>query len=985
MTTDEDCVATGLDQAAETAAGADGPFDGLIVALGASAGGLDALDRFFAALAPTDAAAFVVIQHLAPGHKTMMDTLLARQTEMHVTVAEDGTLVEGGHVYVIPPGKLLTLESGRLCTAPRPETGITLPIDAFLRSLSKRSGPAAGVILSGTGSDGTLGVEALAQAGGWVLVQDPQTARFDGMPLNAQATGLADEVLPPEALAEQITEIIARPGAHPGRLLAEDGSGVVGPLAVVELLRNVSNVDFSQYKPDSLIRRVKRRMQASGTLTLQAYADHLAANPTEVIALRKELFIAVTQFFRDADAFDCLRTEVLEPLVAERRAAGDDQLRIWVAGCATGQEAYSLTMMLLEVIEAAGVTQQLKVFATDVEPMYVDAASQGSFSDAELENLSAAQRERWFVRQDNGRWQARPELRRPIVFARHDILTDPPFTNLDLVACRNLLIYLRTASQERALRRLTYGLRAGGVLFLGLSESPSAASGDFDVIDSRLKLYRLRWRQRRLPPADLLPTAHAQRATHHAQRSEAIAAEAHLVQGSLESLVTRYAPPTVLVNAEREVEHFFGDSDRLMRLGTGDASLDLVRLLPRGLRPVVATLLHSAQRTGTAQRSQPLQFTTADDAAETLSCRVFVSPLATESGRPPAKLLVSFEELGTPEPRQVPVAQADLAEMSQQHVVDLERELAVTRSGLEDTIQQLGTANEELQATNEELMASNEELQSTNEELQSVNEELYSVNSEYQSKLQEVNEVNADLETLTRATGLPIVFLDDTLRVTRYTPQVVEIFSLRDSDIGRPITDFSHGLEDADLFEILRDALEFGEPRQFETRDAAGRAWLVRVVPFAGRGDGPARIVVSFVDVSSLRDAERLQAILDAVPENVCVLDRTGCITIVNRAWQDFGDCNGAPDGAGTGLGTNYLDVCRAAAVTDVHAREVVSGITGVLEGSRANYSLLYPCHGPQEKRWFIMHVTPLGGGGCVVTHFNVTSWLGEIRKAVGA
>ena len=268
-------------------------------------------------------------------------------------------------------------------------------------------------------------------------------------------------------------------------------------------------------------------------------------------------------------------------------------------------------------------------------------------------------------------------------------------------------------------------------------------------------------------------------------------------------------------------------------------------------RPVVATLLHSALRTGTAQRSQLLQFTTEGDTAEPMSCQVCVAPLETEPGRPPLKLLVSFEEQSAPAPRQMPMDQADLAEMSRQHVVDLERELAVTRSSLEETIQQLGTANEELQSTNEELMASNEELQSTNEELQSVNEELYSVNSEYQSKLQEVNEANADLETLTRATGLPIIFLDDMLCLTRYTPQANEIFSLRESDIGRPITDFSHRLDEPELFEMLRDALEFGEPRFFETSDGDGRFWLVRVVPLAGRGDGPGRIVVSFVDVSS--------------------------------------------------------------------------------------------------------------------------------------
>lgn len=975
-------------------------FAGTIVALGASAGGLDALDRFFSSLPPLGQAAFIVIQHLAPEHKTMMDRLLARHTVMPVEVATHDMPLAGGHVYVIPPGSTMTLAGGHLRLAPRPSSGVTLPIDDFFDSLAREAASrAVGIVLSGTGSDGSRGIQSLDEAGAWVLAQDPDTARFDGMPRSAIATGCVDQVLPPESLATQVASLIlsgeTRPPRTGGAPLLPEATALEPAL---RLLASVMRLDFSQYKPSTLLRRLERRLHATGCAQLQAYADRLATHPEEVDLLRRELLIPVTRFFRDPEAFAALRTQVIEPLVEARRQQGAmaDPIRVWICATSTGEEAYSIAMLLLDVLQAQRCDLPCKIFATDVEPGYLERAASGRYDDADLADVPQALRERWFVPVGE-HWQVHGELRQRLVFARHDLLSDAPFTQMDLVTCRNMLIYLRPAAQDRAVRRLTYALRPGGVLFLGSSESPTAVAPDLAVLDARLKLYRLLRRPAALPPDDLLSGRRGgdRIATRAGFGTERGAAQRPSEQG-LQALVARYAPPALLVNADRELLHVFGDARRFLSIGPGNATLDVLQLLPPEIAPVAATLLHSATRDRSPQRSRavPVRLAVPDDAqrTEVLQVQVMVWPLDDQADRSTMQLMLALET--APGEREAasgppPLGDEAISQRAARQIVELERELDATRSNLQDTIQDLGTANEELQATNEEMMASNEELQSTNEELQSVNEELHTVNAEYQAKIMELNDANADLESLTRATRLPLVFVAHDLRLTRFTPEAMALFRFREADLGRPLDDFSHGLDYVDLHADLRRALASGLPSQREATGDDGRVWLVTIQPYvdraaeraAWRGGGQPeerqRAVVSCVDVSSLRGAQRLQAVLDALPEHVAVLDRRGTITAVNRAWREFAERNGDVGLRYSGPGTNYLDVCRSAASADGRSRDVLQGLSAVLDGQRPAFVMHYPCHSPDEERWFLMHATPLAddGGGCVVTHINITGW----------
>lgn len=878
----------------------------------------------------------------------------------------------------------MTVSRGRLRLAPRPATGVTLPVDAFFESLAAEAASRAiGIVLSGTGSDGSRGAEALDAAGAWVLAQDPESARFDGMPRAVMATGAAEQALSPEALAAEVATLIASGEARPARKAGEHGTGGELSLeAVLRLLAGVMRVDFGQYKPATVLRRIERRMVATGIGSLQGYADHLAAHPEEVDTLRRELLIAVTRFFRDAEAFDALRDKALVPLVKARAAGGAaEPLRAWIVATATGEEAYSIAMLLLQTIAEHAPGLALKIFATDVESTYLEHAMAGRYAEADLAEMPAALRERWFVRQDGGGWQVRPELRQRIVFSRHDVLADAPFTPLDLVACRNMLIYLRPSAQDRVIRRLSYALRPGGILFLGTSETPTVAAGDYEVVDSRQKIYRLQRRTPTLPPEDLM-AGRAVGLRGGAARGSSPEGQATRkpAQRALEAMAQRYAPPSILVTPTRELVHLFGDVRRLLRFRPGDASLDVLQLLPPTLMPVVATLLHSALRERTPQRSRPIPVRFDDGETEGVLYQVAVWPLDGGAGQVD-QLLVCFESpAAAVPPGPPPLADATLTAMSSEQVADLERELEATRANLQDTIQELGAANEELQATNEELMASNEELQSTNEELQSVNEELHTVNAELQGKIEELNGANADLESLSRASRIPLIFLDAQMRLTRFTVEAMALFRFRTGDLGRPITDFSHTLDYPELFDDIRASLDAPAPRQREVRDELGRRWLVTMQPYASADRERTRIVITCVDVSSLRDVQRLQAVLDALPEHVAVLDHLGVIQIVNRSWREFAARNGDPGLHHCGPGVSYLEACRAGAPQDEDARSAVQGLSAVLDGSRPAFMMAYPCHSPDEERWFLMHVAPLAGGGCVVTHFNVTGWVDPAR-----
>ena len=966
----------------DVAAGAPDPsFAGYIVAIGASAGGLDALERLFSSLPPDTGAAFVVIQHLAPDHKSMMDNLLARYTRMPVQVVSEGVALVANQVFLIPPGKTLQMVGDRLHLDPKPEHGLSLPIDIFFNSLAENGlDRGLAVVLSGTGSDGSRGLAAVNANGGFVFVQDPLTAKFDGMPRSAIATGLVDVVAPAEELAARLVRHILAPRSQTVRLPegdAEHDGSITQPLdGILEQLVSSSGIDFREYKSNTVMRRIERRMQVLHSRSLAEYHDRLAASVEEQALLRRELLIPVTRFFRDAATFDALAEDVIPDLVARWKEPGP--IRVWVACCASGEEAYTVAILFAEAFRRLGVTRAVKVFATDVEQQYLDHAAAGVYPDTIAAEVSAERLERWFTRRPDG-YVVRAEVRQMVIFARHNLLADPPFTRMELVTCRNALIYFQPAAQERALRRLQYALTVGGALVLGPSESLGQLHSDFSAMRGRHKIYRLVRRNR---VAAAVETAGRHRPTLVAARHGGVGAAgtardgtATLVEAGQRLLMQQYAPPTLLVGDQRELLHVYGNASALLQFTEGQATLDVLKLLPRELSWAAGLLLQSVSASRAQQRSAPLRL------AGDLERHVVITalPLPPPEGQDGAALtLLSFEHVA-PSPSTVP--QTMEHNIEQQWLMNtLEAELGRTRDSLQATIEELEASNEELQATNEEMMASNEELQSTNEELQSVNEELYTVNSEYQEKVDLLNSVNADLENVSRAAAIPTIFVDEDLRLTRVTPEAAVLFKVRDVDIGRSLEDFAHSLDYPELFSDLRRTVARGLATEREVKSRSGEWWMARIHPYAGQTASTSRAVMTFFNITSVKDSQRLQAIIDSLPEHLAVLDTQGTILLVNQAWRLFATCNGDIDLRNSGPGSNYLRVCAESALADGDARRAHVGLTDVLEGRRAIFTMQYPCDTATEKRLFVMHVAPVGHpvGGVVVSHVDITPWSGD-------
>ncbi len=969
-------------------------FDGHVVAVGASAGGLDALERFFGAIPADTGAAYVVIQHLSPDHKSMMDNLLARHTKMPVQVATHGMPLAADGVFLIPPATQMTLADGHLQLAPKPDHGLSLPIDVFFKSMAEQVGErAVAIVLSGTGSDGARGVPRVNEEGGLVMVQAPASAKFDGMPRAALSTGLADAVLPPDQLAVRLAEYMRNepplsdldgPDGRKARRRTPVSEQYLSALdQVLAAVQSASGINFRDYKPGTVIRRVERRMQVRHCRTLTDYLAYLDVDASEVATLRRELLIPVTRFFRDPEAFDIIARDVIPRLVEAHD--GNEPLRVWIAACATGEEAYSIAMLFAEAFARLSRWPQLKIFATDIEQEYLDYASAGVYPEAIAAEVSPARLERFFSHR-GGSYVVRNELRSFMIFARHNLIEDPPFTRMNLVSCRNMLIYLQPRAQDAAVSRLHYALAADGTLFMGPSEALGPLHDDFATLSSKHRLYRVMRRSRAVVSGDVSGRTPTTRRLP--PRRAPAALDDVLQQEALTTMLTEYAPPALLVGADRTLAHVFGAGRRYLQIPSGDVSLDVLNLLPPSLAASAAAMIHVALRDGGERRSHAVEINTS---AGQERVRLRVRPIVPSApSRRPSEAEPEVGVLLLFEPEAEPLAPGSGPSTNEAidlhaHIETLERDLAGTRASLQSTIEELETANEELQATNEELIASNEELQSTNEELQSVNEELITVNAEYQEKVDVLNRVNADLENVARATSIPTLFVDEQMRLARFTNEATQLFKIRPSDVGRSIEDFANLLDYPEFFNELRRTLADGSVTQREVADRAGHWYLARIQPYAQSPQAPRRAVVSFIDVTRLKDAQRLQGVLDALPEHVAVLDGEGQITMINQAWRLFAQQNGDHTLARTGPGTNYLQVCTGGAPSDDEAQRAFNGLSDVLAGRSERFSLRYPCHSPTEQRWFLMYAARMPGQnlGAVVSHVNITPFISTPGEVV--
>ncbi len=958
-------------------------FDGYVVGIGASAGGLDALERFFHEMKVDSGAAFVVIQHLSPDHKSMMANLLSRHTKMPVVTVEDAMRIEPNVVYLIPPGSLMTIAVGQLRLSPKNPRGLSLPIDLFFNSLAlEYDNHAVGIILSGTGSDGTRGAVAINAAGGLLLAQDPETCKFDGMPRSAIVTGLVDAVLPPEDLGPRILDHIQHV-PQPALLKAEQpDSSLDSPLdrdspmeEILHLLHQQGGVNFREYKPATVVRRIERRMQVRHVPDLENYLKLLQGDRSEALTLRREILIPVTNFFRDIEAFDVMAKTVVN-LVRER---DDGQpLRVWVAGTSTGEEAYSIAILFAEAFEQVRRWPSLKIFATDVEQQNIEAAGAGLFSEAITAEVSPERLERFFSKRGN-HFVVKSEIRQNIVFARHNLLEDPPFTRMDLVICRNVLIYFKTVAQERALRRMQYSLASNGTLFIGSSESLGALQQDFSPVSSKHKIYRI-LRHVSLPlesgghTLSRMPGVIPRRSGGFHRSGPT--AESLAIDTGQQLLLNDYAPPSLLVSSKHELIHVFGAAQRYLVFPPGNVSLELVRLLPNRLAPIAIALLHKASKDRAVIHSDAVSLELVNGEKERVS--LVARPVSgPEIGEAMLLLTIKSEPL-SPESVQSGRSTLNLDAETVERMGVLERELAAARDSLQATIEELETANEELQATNEELMASNEELQSSNEELQSVNEELYTVNAENQEKIEILNRLNADLDSMAKAATIATLFVDDSLCLTRFTTEASQLFKIREGDVGRHLDDFSHILEHPDFIGELRNTLASGTPFEQEISARNGKCYLARILPYTLPSGQTRSAVVSFIDVTALSDIHRLQAILDSLPEHIAVLDRDGVITLINAAWRKFAIDNGDPDLLSSGIGANYLAACQEDGRVDgLNALLARQGLQQVLSGERQEFNLEYPCDSATEQRGYAMHAAPISGkgGGVVVSHINISNW----------
>ncbi len=853
-----------------------------VIGIGASAGGLESLEQLFDQIPHDSAAAFVIVQHLSPDFKSMMDEILSRRTKLRVRRIEDGMTIEPRTVYLIPPKADLEVDREILHLREREiRQGLNQPIDRFFKSLAAHRGPAcAAVVLSGTGSDGSRGIRQVCEAGGMVLVEDPESAKFDGMPRAAMETGVADFAGSITQIATWLSRFIGSfvdpidngKYADTGDLIAR--TPAIGLGRVIELLREEYQINFSQYKPNMIVRRIERRWRLMQFDSIEEYIRLLETDPSELNQLYRDLLIGVTRFFRDPEAFEILSDKIFPRLTRESKGR---TLRVWTPGCATGEEAYSLAMSIFDAMEREGQVCDVKIFATDAHRLSLDKAASGTYTMKELDGISQERLEKHFQKVGNV-YQANQSIRKMIVFAPQNLLNDASFTNIDLVVCRNTLIYFGDDGQRRALSLMHFGLRVGGVLFLGPSETPGEIKDDYETIDRRWRLYK-KVASSRVGASSL--RAPSKLSLHQAEPrprgSSASVFTDRMILSAIEGLADDYLPPTFVTNADFTLLYSTPGSAMYLRRQEGRFGATLPELLLPVLKTSVLVGLQRCVRQ--TDPSQPVivgQIAVPKQELTTgsIALKEVIEDSSGQSGGRDYRLvgviirrvdLVGKQEHGfsvsvIEETDRRVTKSSVLTDSSGGEPIDLsaqatlEEELRRTKESLQSTIQELETSNEELQATNEEMVASNEELQSTNEELHSVNEELYTVNAEHQSKIEELTEITEDMENLFRSTNVATLFLDQDARIRRTTPKASEIFDLTHDDIGRRLDNFRNPLHCDDLYGLIEESYAEQRSHEREVISIKGERYLLRLMPYRSSRE-MAGTVLTLVSLRQLEEA----------------------------------------------------------------------------------------------------------------------------------
>lgn len=922
-----------------------------IIAIGASAGGLEAIHDFFDNMPPSENLSFVIIQHLSPDYKSLLVELVSKHTRMQVKEAEHNMAVEPNCVYVIPNNKLLSIKEGVLqLESKAAEKAPNTAIDTFLRSLALDQGPKAiALILSGTGTDGSKGIIEIHKADGFILVQDPLSAKFDGMPNSAIATGVVDLILAPEMMPEEIFNLI---NEKPVSFAADGRPDDAALPEVLRLVERSCGHDFTNYKAPTILRRITRRMSLLGYKDFKGYLSLLRKSTDECGFLGKEFLIGVTKFFRDRQAFTLLHDEVLMPLVNSK--TDTDSIKVWVTACSTGEEAYSFAILIDEVLQRTGKNLEVKIFASDMDAEAIEIAAKGVYSAASLAELSPERMQNYFVKEGIN-YTIIARIRKQIVFARHNILKDPPFIKNDVVSCRNMLIYMNGVLQRKVVNTLQFSLNTEGYLFLGPSESPLETDDGFREINGKWKLYQKMTsvsRHRAELPAGNLSVQRRHPASEKS-RSAGNVVTAQLADDFKTILTEKYGFAGVYIDKDFNIKEGIGNYNKYLSLPEKLASLNLLKMVGKKFSLTLNNAVRKAMKENRQVQLDNVKLTEEGESNHTLLVR------------PGSQHGYTLVVIGEGLPGQEPAGNNahSLSEVSVAYVTELEEELRETKSNLQMAVESLETSNEELQSSNEELLSANEELQSSNEELQSLNEELHTLNTEHQLRIKELVQLNDDLNNYFRSTEIAQVFVDGNYRIRKFNPSAVKTVNLIEGDIGRPIGHISTNLANGKNFvDDIRRAVESGVPVEKEIQLLNGTTHLMKILPYLRQDKQVDGAVITFVDISYQKELNTIiRGVFNATFSAVMALKavRNGRGELMDFEWTA---ANHASDKLLQKTANEYIGASLKAIFPQLLKKGILERLQTVMEtGEAYNSEIQLELRG--EQAWYDLIATPLLDG----------------------
>ena len=858
-----------------------------VVGIGASAGGLEALEGLLRNIKPGCNMAFVIIQHRATEPKSVMLSLLRKYTELEVYEIEDGKKIEPDCIYINPPHKDITVEDGKLyCEESTTSLGVRLPIDFFFRSLAKDQGERSiCIILSGTGTDGTLGMKEVKAAGGMAMAQDEKQAKYPSMPASAIDTGLIDFILPVEKMPDELMRYVKHPYLEKSRApVGSEDKFEKNLLKIFKLIRTNTGHDFSNYKRNTIRRRIERRMAVHKISEIDDYIKLLSKDTQEVKTLFKDMIITVTNFFRDSEAFEALKEKVIRQIVRTKPANAN--IRIWIPGCATGEEAYSIAILLEEVISEQENKHDVQIFATDIDDDAIDTARYGRYPDSIAADVSKVRLNRFFNRFDSS-YKIKESVREKLVFAKQNLIKDPPFSKLDLICCRNVLIYMNSELQKKIISLFHYTLNPSGFLFLGTSETIGQFTDLFSPVDNKQRIFKQKpgiLRANEQAPL-LMPTAYEEK---YPVRTGQHRRETNIGRLAERLILTEYSQPCVLLNEKYDIVYFNGNTDPFLTMPSGEPTTHILKMVRKEIHYSLSIVLHKADREQKTITSEELHIKSNGD---TVNFNLIARPV-TESDIKEKLYMVIFDIKSRSEKeKKKPDKEPD--KQDEPHVKFLEQELSSTKEYLQTTIEELETSNEELKSSNEELQSTNEELQSTNEELetsreelQSTNEELRTVNSEHQNKIDELARANDDLNNLLASTNIATIFLDSDLKIKRFTPESKNLFKFIETDTGRPLDHIVNKLNYENLREDTQKVLDNLERIEREILSKDGTWLRVRIAPYRTTNNIIDGVVITVFDISREKDAqEYAENIVETIREPLIVLDKDLKVISANNAF----------------------------------------------------------------------------------------------------